>query len=203
MERCPKIAFLRARDPDELALFVERVEADAIVLAGWSWILDKELLERNLVVGLHPSDLPAYAGGSPLQHQILDGVTESKLSLFRVTPDLDQGPVISKQDLSLRGHLDEIFDRIVEAGVTLLVPAFDELAEIAAMPEEPPSDVEKVENRRRLRPELSRIEKADFQSLTNRELFNLIRAREAPYPNVYVEDETGRLYFSRVEFVEK
>ena len=34
-----------------------------IVLLGWSWILKKEIVNDYYVIGIHPSDLPNYAGG--------------------------------------------------------------------------------------------------------------------------------------------
>lgn len=200
---CPEKLFIRAASPDELSLLIDRIQPDCVVLAGWSWILPEEIVNSTLVVGLHPSDLPDYAGGSPIQHQIIDGVTSSKMTLFRVTSSLDSGPALSKVELSLCGHMEDIFERMVECGVRLLVPVFQDLKKIAAMPVETLYCVEEVKNKRRLKPEASRLKRSDFQTLTTLELFNLIRAREDPYPNVYIEDETGKLFFTRAEFEEK
>ena len=50
---------------------------------------------------MHPSDLPKYAGGSPIQHQIINGVINSKATLFEVTKEIDSGPILYKTNLSL------------------------------------------------------------------------------------------------------
>ena len=39
--------------------------------------------------------------------------------------------------------------------------------------------------------------------MSTKELYNLIRALEYPYPNVNIEDEEGILFFNKVTFKEK
>ena len=39
--------------------------------------------------------------------------------------------------------------------------------------------------------------------MTAQNLYDTIRCREDPYPNAYIEDETGRLIFKRVEFIQR
>ena len=60
---------------------------DCIVLVGWSWIIKDDTLQRFLCVGMHPSDLPMYRGGSPIQHQIINGLENTKISLMSISPD--------------------------------------------------------------------------------------------------------------------
>ena len=50
---------------------------DCIILIGWSWIIKDDILNRFLCVGIHPSDLPMYRGGSPIQHQIIAGMEKT------------------------------------------------------------------------------------------------------------------------------
>lgn len=199
--RCGGMEFVRVDSPEALSAAIDGEQPGLVLLAGWSWILPEAELEKQPVFGLHPSDLPDYAGGSPIQHQIIDGVRDSKLTLFRLTPKLDHGPTVFKADLSLDGHLDEIFERISTAGADLMERLLNEFPDHPEIREPVPDDQAKT--RRRLKPDASRLEKAELGGFTCEELYNLIRAREDPYPNVYVEDETGRLYFKRVEFQRK
>jgi methionyl-tRNA formyltransferase len=190
------VTLRHADTPEKLAALINGDNPAAVLMAGWSWILPNDEVEKQPIYGLHPSDLPAYAGGSPIQHQIIDGVTESKVSIFRLCPGVDSGPIINKADLSLNGHLDEIFDRITECGIGLFADIMTAFPDVSETPQPPVSHAAT----RRLRPEDSRLEKSKIAELTCRDLFNLIRAREDPYPNVFIEDETGRLSFKRVEF---
>jgi len=79
------------------------VTASIAIFVGWSWIIPASFFDHVLCIGMHPSDLPRYRGGSPLQHQILDNLLESKASLFTVTGELDGGPVWAKEPFSLAG----------------------------------------------------------------------------------------------------
>ena len=195
---CPSTTFVPATSSERLSFLIDRINPDAVFLAGWSWILDKEEVEKQPIYGLHPSDLPAYSGGSPIQHQIIDGLTASKVSIFRLTPGLDDGPIVFKEDLSLAGHIGEIFGRITTCGVHL----FTRIVEIYPdVPEEPQSAARQAP-RKRLQPDSSRLDKASLADMSCRNLYNLLRAREDPYPNVFLEDETGRLYFKLAELHE-
>ena len=46
------------------------------------------------------------------------------------------------------------------------------------------------------------ILKEDFLKMTARDLYDKMRCLEDPYPNAYIQDETGKLYFKLVSFKE-
>ena len=68
---------------------------------------------------LHPSPLPKYRGGSPIQNQIINGEIESAVSIFLMDSGLDSGPIYCQESFSLEGELSEIFSRIVRIGIAL------------------------------------------------------------------------------------
>ena len=62
-----------------------------------------------------------------------------------------------------------------------------------------------VETRKRLQPHesnlIDNLEKlllSDDVSVKN--IYNFIRCKTNPYPNAFIEDETGKLYFEKVKF---
>ena len=63
---------------EELITKFNELQPDVVIVVGWSWKIPDYILDSSYVVGMHPSDLPAYAGGSPIQNQIMDGVIETK-----------------------------------------------------------------------------------------------------------------------------
>ena len=94
--------------------------ADLIVFLGWSWIIPNEITKKYLCVGIHPSDLPDYRGGSPIQHQIINGIIETKISLMTISEKLDGGDIWLKHDLDLRGDTIEIiFKNLEESSIAL------------------------------------------------------------------------------------
>ena len=68
---------------------------------------------------LHPSPLPKYRGGTPLQNQIINDDLDSAVTIFKMTSVMDAGPICSQEYLSLRGDLSVIFSRIVSIGTRM------------------------------------------------------------------------------------
>ena len=60
----------------------------------------------------HESDLPKFRGGSPLQNQIVRGITKTKTTAFLMNEKIDGGDIIMKKSLSLEGNLQDIFERM-------------------------------------------------------------------------------------------
>jgi len=192
------VEFLLVKTPDELDESFNRVDqVDLIICVGWSWIIKRQIVDDLWVVGIHPSDLPNFAGGSPLQNQILAGISQSKNTLFRLSAELDSGPVIYQLPLNLSGHMQQIFDRLIFTSV-LMISDF-----IRSFPD----GINFVNNTnneksltKRLRPEASKLSRNDLINMTARQLYDHIRCHEDPYPNSYIEDETGRLIIKICEF---
>jgi methionyl-tRNA formyltransferase len=182
--------------PQEFEQSVARQRFDVIILAGWSWIIPKAIVESVEIVGIHPSDLPKYAGGSPIQNQIIDGVRDSAVTLFRLTPALDVGPIIYKESISLEGHLSQVLQEIERASVVVLRRYLTNWPNVPVVTQ--PS--ERPASRRRLKPDASRLTAEQIATLNCRQLWDFIRCREDPYPNAFFEDETGRLVIRWVEF---
>jgi methionyl-tRNA formyltransferase len=89
------------------------------------------------------TDLPFGRGGSPLQNLIIRGYRETALTAFRMTDEVDAGPIYLKQPLSLDGDAQEIFIRATEC-------AADMIARIVAEEPDPvPQDGKVVEFSRR------------------------------------------------------
>ena len=173
--------------PLDLALFV-----------GWSWLIPPQVLKRFLCLGIHPSNLPDYRGGSPIQNQIVRGLRSTKLSLLTLDEGIDEGDIWLKEDLSLEGDsMRMVFDNIVRSSTRLLSRFF------ATYPGIQPEKQRNGEGSyyKRRKPADSRITTRQIESMKLEELYNFIRCLTDPYPNAYLEDERGnRLYFKDVHF---
>lgn len=82
-----------------------------IFFLHWSSLVPEAFLERFECVCFHMTDVPFGRGGSPLQNLIARGYHSTKLTAFRMTKELDAGPVYQKRDLSLEGNAEEIYIR--------------------------------------------------------------------------------------------
>ena len=87
-----KYEFYTARHTRELEALNSSVNFDLIFFIGWSWIIEKKILDSSFCICMHPSPLPRYKGGSPIQNQIIKGEKESAVSFFKMTEKIDAGP---------------------------------------------------------------------------------------------------------------
>ena len=185
------VSFVEVNTPEQL----NKISNSIVLGAGWSWILDESFLTRNKITALvHPSDLPSYAGGTPLQHQIINGITQTKATLFEVTNDLDGGPILYKSDLSLSGNMTDVFESLTKATVNLFKQFINDYPNVNKQYQT------QGKIYKRLKPEDGEITREMFQDMSALDLYNYIRCREKPYPNTFLKDKTGTLYFGNVSF---
>ena len=55
------------------ASLLKEFKPDLILWYGWSWIVEDTFVSEYESIMLHPSPLPKYRGGSPIQNQIING----------------------------------------------------------------------------------------------------------------------------------
>ena len=80
---------------------IEDKEFDLIFFIGWSDIIESEIVDNNFCICLHPSLLPKYRGGSPIQNQIINGETTSGITLFKMDKNIDTGPIIYQEEFNI------------------------------------------------------------------------------------------------------
>lgn len=81
-----------------LANLIDGYSPNLVVLAGFMRILTAEFVEHysQRLINIHPSLLPKFKGLDTHQRAIEAGETEHGASVHFVTPELDDGPVISQ-----------------------------------------------------------------------------------------------------------
>ena len=178
---------------------------DLLVTLGWSEELGPTVCGRIPAIGLHCAELDRYSYGSPLQLQIIDGITVTKHRIFPFVCQADSKRAHThtreyshETSLSLHGNIEDIFSQLTSTSILLFNQYLDDHPNITwrQWPEE-----ELIRPKRN--PIDSRVAKEQLASKSTLELYNLIRCLGAPYPNLYIEDDEGTLYFERVRFVKK
>jgi len=178
---------------DDLKKSVDEHSPEFIFFVGWSWIIDKDIIENYNCICLHPSPLPKYRGGSPIQHQIMNGETKSAVTLFKMDEGIDTGDILYQIGINLNGELKDIFDRIIAVGVVGIKNILDrKYTQIKQ------DDKESTFYRRKT-PNMSEIKIEDFNNYTAKELYDKVRALQNPYPNPFIICKNGtKLFFERV-----
>ncbi|WP_210143777.1 methionyl-tRNA formyltransferase [Staphylococcus sp. GDX8P47P] len=85
------------------------LEADLIVTAAFGQILPESLLNAPKLgaINVHASLLPKYRGGAPIHQAIMDGQTETGISIMYMVKKLDAGDIISQQAIEIE-HQDDV-----------------------------------------------------------------------------------------------
>ncbi len=75
---------------------LESTGPDLIVVAAYAQILSRKILSlpRYGCINVHASLLPLYRGASPISGAILDGRTETGVTIMQMEAGLDTGPII-------------------------------------------------------------------------------------------------------------
>ena len=87
----------------DLAGIVERFPAQVGVCACFPRRVPGHVLcrFREGVLNLHPSKLPAYRGPAPLFWQLRDGLDRTAVTVHRMVPALDAGPVVAREAMAI------------------------------------------------------------------------------------------------------
>lgn len=99
-------------------------KADLVVVGAFGQIFSKELLQapKYGVLNFHPSLLPSYRGGSPIEEQILRGDTEGGITAHWMTEQVDEGPWVGSQSVPI-GKSDDyaaVYEKCESAAEALM-----------------------------------------------------------------------------------
>ena len=120
---------IRVIQPEKLTGSAELDElislnADLIITAAFGQLLPKELLvaPRLGCINVHASILPKYRGGAPIHKAIMNGETETGVTIMYMVEKLDAGDIISQVRVPINDTDDTgtLFTALSEAGVELL-----------------------------------------------------------------------------------
>lgn len=86
---------------DNVVQLLDKLQIDLVVLAGFLWLVPKNMLEKfpNKIINIHPALLPAYGGkgmyGDRVHQAVLDArEEESGITIHFVNEHFDEGEVI-------------------------------------------------------------------------------------------------------------
>jgi methionyl-tRNA formyltransferase len=168
---------------------LQAIKPRAVFFPHWNWKVPNDIVSAFECVAFHAAPLPFGKGGSPIQNLIVRGISETKLTAFRMKAGFDDGDIYLQRDLSLAGPAHEIFARMAKLTASMIKEM------IADWPTPVPQVGEAVTFKRRT-PEQSRLDGAD--SLTG--IYDHIRMLDAPeYPKAFIEIGATRIEFSDAE----
>lgn len=200
----PKVSEILLCKTHEELVELPLSEFDLIVSCGWSEELGPEIVTKVEAIGVHCAELDRYSYGTPIQLQIIDGITKSKHRIFSFTYDKNSSRAHTHNrlyshevDLDLTGNMEDILEQMTVTSKALFNMYLNDYPKIEWR-EWPAEDIIRIKRK----PEDSKLTKDQLVTMTTVEMYNFFRCLETPYPNGYIEDEMGRLYVNRVSFKE-
>lgn len=122
----------KVKDGTALGL-LQSLRPDLIVVAAYGRILPREILDLPSLgcINIHSSLLPKFRGAAPIHWAILNGETESGVTIMHMVEELDAGDIIAyaKTPIDPDETVGELHDRLSIMGAALLS---DTVVEIAA-----------------------------------------------------------------------
>jgi methionyl-tRNA formyltransferase len=126
-------------DPEFLEMLA-LMAPDVSVVVAYGHILPRVAIDvpRLGTLNIHASLLPALRGAAPIQAAIRDGLTETGVTIMRMVPALDAGPIVLARPVPIEPDetYGELALRLSELGAQSLVEALTLIAHGAAADQE-------------------------------------------------------------------
>lgn len=123
----------------EFVEFFKSLNLEVAVTAAYGKILPGVLLKlpRFGFLNLHPSDLPKYRGPAPVQWTLINGETETAVSILQTDVGMDTGPVVSKWHTPVDPDETaiELSSRLRDKGIEMLLKALNNLEHLNLTPQ--------------------------------------------------------------------
>lgn len=114
----------KLRQPDAIAQ-LQAWNPDLIVVAAFGQILRPDVLNlpKFGCVNVHASLLPRWRGASPIQAAILAGDSETGITIMKMDPGIDTGPLISQKAIPILATDTggSLFEKLAALGGELLL----------------------------------------------------------------------------------
>ena len=117
----------------EFIKLLDEVSPDLIVVVAYGKILPAEVINypKYGCINLHVSLLPKYRGAAPMQRAIMEGETETGVTVMYMNEGLDTGDIIrtEKFPITETDDFETVHDKSAEIGSDLLIAVIDEIRE--------------------------------------------------------------------------
>lgn len=147
---------------------------DIMVTAAYGQILSQEVIDiaPHGIINIHGSLLPLLRGASPIQSALLQGFTQTGVTILQTVKAVDAGDMIVKKSLQIQPYENcgQLFDRLAVLGAEAIVEALEQIqngtATFTAQDESQATFTKKIS---------AEQEKIDWSKPAN-EIVNLVRA---------------------------
>mgnify|MGYP006110021329 CR=1 FL=1 len=109
--------------------YIKKIKPDISIVVAYGKILPSKFLslENTMFINIHASLLPRWRGAAPIQRAIMNNDNETGISIMKIEPKLDTGPVLMQSKIEItRGiNYEELSDQMSKLGARLILEALD------------------------------------------------------------------------------
>lgn len=171
------------KDLDYVSLVRDELKPDIALVVGCRLIIPEAIysLPPLGTLAVHDSLLPEYRGFAPLNWSIINGETETGVSLFYLNPLMDGGDIVGQKQIPIGPDETgaEIYSTVCSATVDLVIECWPRLAEGTA------PRLKQDYNSGSFTCSRTPTDGMIDWSCSTRQIYNLIRALAHPYPGAF------------------
>ena len=112
-------------DEPQLIQKIKELEVDAAVVCSYNYKVPKALMEvvKDGFINVHPSMLPKYRGGNPYSRVIMNGETETGVTIHFMDDSFDTGDIIAQKAYHIhsKATMGTLFNELNVLGIELLL----------------------------------------------------------------------------------
>lgn len=166
--------------------------ADGIITAAFGQFLPTRLLDSvDFAINVHASLLPKYRGGAPIHYALMNGDSETGVTIMEMVKEMDAGDMIAKASLPIldEDNVGTLFEKLAVLGRDLLLESLP--AYIAGSLIAQPQDHSQATFSPNIQPE---EEKLNWDR-SSRALFNQVRGM-CPWPvaHTFLDGKRFKIY---------
>lgn len=173
------------------------LKPDLMITCAFGQILSQEILDMPKlgVINIHASLLPKYRGASPIHYAILNGETETGVTIMKTDIGIDTGDMIEQEKVQIEKTetMGQLFDKLSVLGADLIIKTLPKIIDGSAVYVK--QDDEKATLTKIIKKEMAKI---DWNNNAN-DIVNQIRAfNPAPVAFASFENNPFKVYEAEV-----
>ena len=173
---------------------IQKIKPDLMICNSYSMLIQNDLLDlvKGNAINIHYSLLPKNRGCNPTQWAIIKGEKETGVSLHYMGMDFDNGDIIDQRSIPIN-EKDSWFDinqRLHKLSVELLKSNLDAIINLSN--NRISQNESEATYNYRLSPSSIKIL---FESMSDTDIYNIIRAQVAPLKGAYIEHQGKKIRF--------
>lgn len=115
------IEILKTNRPESVLSDIEKANVSRGLIVSYGAILEDRVLETLDWFNLHFSLLPQLRGAAPVQRALMQGISPTGVSLFKIDSGMDTGPIYKRLEVDIDGlTTQDALQKMAEASMPLL-----------------------------------------------------------------------------------